>query len=139
VLHEVVSGTPEAQTACEHEPPPPLLLPLLDPLPELEPLLDPLELPLLELVLPLLLPLLELVLPLLLPLLELVELPLLLPLLELVELPLLLPLLELVELLLLPPERAAPFGVPHPVGPSYPTPAVHSMVPQLPFLPEVTS
>jgi hypothetical protein len=127
VLHDVVSGTPEAQTACEQVPPPPLL-PLLEPL--LLPLLEPLELPLLEpLLLPLELPLLELVLPLELP--EL--LPLLLPLLE----PLLLPLLD--ELLLVPPARAVPFGVPHPVGPSYPTPAVHSMLPQLPFLPEVTS
>lgn len=32
-----------------------------------------------------------------------------------------------------------PFGVPMPVGPSYPTPALHKASPQLPLEPEVTS
>jgi hypothetical protein len=98
VLHVVVSALPCEHTGCEQVPPPPLLdpelLPLLDPelLPLLEPLLDP------EL-LPLELPLLD---PELLPLLE--------PLLD----PELLPLLEPPPV----PVIAAPFGVPHPVGPS---------------------
>ena len=38
-----------------------------------------------------------------------------------------------------PPPSAAPFGVPMPVGPSQPAPALHRMLPQLPFLPVVTS
>src|SRR5690242_5377866 len=39
----------------------------------------------------------------------------------------------------LPPPSAAPFGEPMPVGPSQPAPALHRIVPQLPFLPVVTS
>ena len=38
-----------------------------------------------------------------------------------------------------PPPRFVPFGEPIPVGPSQPAPALHSAVPQLPFLPLVTS
>ena len=127
VLHVDLSAEPWLQTAWAQVPPPPLL-PL-----ELPPLL-PLELPLPELLeLPLLLPL-----PLLDPLLLPLELPLLLPLELPLELPLLLPLL-----LLEPPpepESAFPFGVPHPVGPSYPVPAVQRYEGlQLPLLPDVTS
>ncbi len=127
VLQVDFSAEPWVQTGWAHVPPPPLLLPL-----EL-PLLLPLELPLeLLLELPLLLPL-----PLLEPLLLPLELPLELPLLLPLELPLELPLL-----LLDPPDpvSALPFGVPHPVGPSNPAPAVHRYDGlQLPLLPEVTS
>jgi hypothetical protein len=50
------------------------------------------------------------------------------------------PLLPDDELLVPEPASAPPFGVPHPVGPSYPTPALHSCETlQLPLLPEVTS
>src|SRR3954468_7134933 len=38
-----------------------------------------------------------------------------------------------------PPPSCAPLGVPMPVGPSQPAPALHLIVPQLPFLPVVTS
>src|SRR6185312_2368783 len=34
---------------------------------------------------------------------------------------------------------SAPFGVPMPVGPSQPWPALHIVVPQLPFVPDATS
>jgi hypothetical protein len=110
-----------------------------DPLPELLPELLPLELPL-PLPLP---PPLLLALPLLLPLPELPPelLPLLLP--EL--LPLLLPELlpELLPLLLpelLPPAFiSVALGVPSPVGPSHPVPAVHWLLPHVPFFPVVMS
>jgi hypothetical protein len=117
VLHVAVRCVPVEQTACEHVPPP-LLEPELELLDEL-PLDEPLELPLDEPLL--LLELLEL--PLLEPLelepeLELEELLLLEPELEPLELPLELDELLELELLLDPPEMAAPFGVPQPVGPS---------------------
>jgi hypothetical protein len=38
-----------------------------------------------------------------------------------------------------PPPSTAPLGEPMPVGPSQPAPALHSAVPQLPFLPVVMS
>jgi hypothetical protein len=38
-----------------------------------------------------------------------------------------------------PPARAAPFGVPMPVGPSHPAPALHRTLPHEPFDPLVTS
>jgi hypothetical protein len=133
VTHESqpdLSRVPVEHSLCEHVPLPPLLLPELLP----EPLLDVLpELPPPDPPLPLVLPLeLLLVLPLVLPLLELLLLELLLLELLLLELPL---------LLLLPPlSRRAPFGVPHPVGPSYPAPELHRYAGlQLPLLPEVTS
>jgi hypothetical protein len=109
----------------------PLLLPLLLLLPPLL-LLVPLLLPPLLLELPLPDPLLPLELPLLDPLLLPLELPLLDPLLLPLELPL---------LLLLPlPLISAPLGVPQPVGPSNPTPAVQKdAVEHVPLLPEVTS
>jgi hypothetical protein len=113
---------------------PPLLLPLLLPV-LLLPVLLLLPLPLLldPLLLPLELPL-ELP-PLELPLLDPLLLPLELPLLD----PLLLP-LELPLLLLLVPPISAPLGVPQPVGPSNPTPAVQKdEVEHVPLLPEVTS
>src|SRR5205814_9142266 len=38
-----------------------------------------------------------------------------------------------------PPPSAVPLGVPIPVGPSQPAPALHRMLPHEPFLPVVTS
>jgi hypothetical protein len=95
-----------------------------------EPLLLVLLLPLLVLDEPLLV---LLVLPELLPL----VLPELVPLLE----PLVPPELPPELLLVLPPiARSAPFGLPQPVGPSHPGPALHWLdVEQLPLLPLVTS
>jgi hypothetical protein len=57
-LHPSVSGAPVVQSECEHEPGPPLELPLLEPL--LDPLLLPELLPLLLLLPPELLPPLQL-------------------------------------------------------------------------------
>ena len=98
----------------ELDPPPDPLLLLPEPDPPLDPELDPLLLPELE---PLLDPLLD-------PELDPLPLPDPLP-------PLLLPSVILM---------AGPLGVPQPVGPSKPAPALHSWVTvQLPLLPEVTS
>jgi hypothetical protein len=126
VLHVSVRGVPSEQTEWTHDPPlPPELPPLLEPPdpPPLEPPLLPPELP------PLLPPLDPPLLPPELPPLEPPLLPPELP-------PLEPPLLEPLPL----PLSAAPLGVPQPVGPSYPTPAVHRYEPpQLPLLPDVTS
>ncbi len=100
--------------------PPPLEAPPLEPLLPLDPLLPlppPLDPPPLDPELP---PLLDPELLLMLP-------PLLDP--ELLELELLVPRVPSTE----------PFGVPMPVGPSHPTPALHWMLPQEPLLPLVMS
>lgn len=120
---------------------PPELLPELPP--ELLPLLLPLELPLplpLLLALPLLLPeLLPLLLPELLPELPPLLLPLLLPELLPELLPLLLPEPASPPELLPPVFIVVALGVPSPVGPSHPVPAVHWLFPHEPLLPVVMS